>query len=206
MIHSAFDHGVGARFAVFFQQVLFKRTCVHSDPDGTIVVARGLDDLLDALFIADVPRIDAQAGGPGLGRLDPAFVVKVDVGHDRHRALAHDLLKRGRAVLIGDRDPHDVDARIRSRLDLCERRLHIRRQRVGHGLDRDRRIAPHGDVAHHDLARFPAVDVAPRADVIERHVNLTEQFGPPLPIQARAALQRKAGYGATIRQGRIRMR
>ena len=43
---------------------------------------------------ADVAGVDAQAGGPRLGRLDGAAIVEMDVGDDRHRAFAHDLAQR----------------------------------------------------------------------------------------------------------------
>jgi hypothetical protein len=34
--------------------------------------------------------VDPQAGGAGLGRFDPALVVEVDVGHERHADGLHD--------------------------------------------------------------------------------------------------------------------
>ncbi len=61
------------------------------------------------------------------------------------------------------------------RLNLRQRRLYIRGQRIGHRLNGDRRIAPDRHIAHHDLARGATVDVAPRADVIEAHTALLRQ-------------------------------
>ena len=62
------------------------------------MVARGRDHLLDALFIPDVAGIDAQAGRAGLGGLDAAAIVEMDVGDDRHRAFAHDFPERVREL------------------------------------------------------------------------------------------------------------
>ena len=169
MVEAAFDHRLRTGLAVFLQQVPLQAARVDADADRTAVIPRGRDHLAHALGRADVARVDPQAGGAGLCRLDGAAVVEVDVGDDRHRAFAHDLGERGAAGLVGNRDADDVCARLRRRLHLRDRRGDVGGGGVGHGLDADRGIAAHGDVAHHDLAGGAAVDVPPRTDVVQRH-------------------------------------
>jgi hypothetical protein len=170
MVQPAFDHGIGTGLAVFVQQVLFQRSRVHADAHGTAVIAGGRDDLLHPPLITDVAGIDAQTGGTRLGGLDAAPVVEMDVGDERHRAFAHDLFQRPRTGLVGHADPHDIRARLGGGLDLGDGAGDVRRLGIGHGLDRDRGVAAHGHVADHDLAAFAAMDVAPGAHRIERHV------------------------------------
>jgi hypothetical protein len=154
----------GAGLAIFVQQVLFQRTGVDADADGTAVVAGGLDHLAHPVGRTDVARVDAQAGGAGLGGLDGAFVVEMDVGHDRHRAFADDFAQGPGRGFVGGGDADNIGPGLGGGDDLRQRGPHVRTVGVGHGLDRDRRVAPHGDAADHDLARFAAFDVAPGAD------------------------------------------
>jgi hypothetical protein len=71
----------------------FSNRCRSSDPALTPILGR-LDHFAHALGVADVAGVDAQAGGTGHGGLDGAFVVEMDVGHDRHRAFGHDVFQR----------------------------------------------------------------------------------------------------------------
>ena len=203
MIHPAFDHRIGAWLAVFLKQVTFQRPCVDADADRTIIVPRGLDHLFDALFVADIAGVDPQTGGPRLGGFDSAFVVEMDIRHDRHRYLAHDLFQRLGAFDIRHRHTHDIGPHIGSSLNLRNRRFDIRRQRVRHRLHRDRRIAPDRHIPHHDLTGLPAVNVAPRANVIEGHAKLPLAMKQskglsgsvrPTPIQPVALLQWYPAY------------
>ena len=94
MVEPAFHHRVGARLAVFVQQVLFQRPRIHANADRAVMIARGLDHLFDTGLIADVAGVDAQTGGPRLSGFDPAFVVEMYIRHDWHRDLWHDLPQR----------------------------------------------------------------------------------------------------------------
>ncbi len=100
MLQPAFDHRVGTRFAVFLQQVLFQRSGIHANTDRAIVVARSLDDLANSGFIADIARIDPQASRAAFGGFDGAFVVKMDIRNDRHRALSYNLFQGTRAGFV----------------------------------------------------------------------------------------------------------
>ena len=77
MVQRTFHHRLGTGLAVFFQQVFFQRTGIHADANGTAMIARGLDDIPDPVHRADIARIDAQAGGAGLCRLNAALVVEM---------------------------------------------------------------------------------------------------------------------------------
>jgi len=133
------------------------------------VVTGRFDDLFHAVFAADIAGIDPQTGSTRLGGFDPAFVMEMNVRHDGYRAFAADFFKRAAAVFVGHRNAHNIGARIGSGLHLCECGFHIRSERVGHGLHRDRCPPAHGHIAHHDLAAFTAINVAPRTDRIEGH-------------------------------------
>jgi len=170
VIHAAFDHRVGARLTVFFKQVFFQRAGVHTDPDRTVIVPGGLDHLFDAGLVADIAGVDPQAGGPRFGGFDPAFVVKVDVGDDRHADFGNDLPECAARRFVGHRHTDDISTRFGGGVHLRDGRPDVSRQRIRHRLHADRCIAPHRHVADHDLTALAAVDVAPRADVIERHL------------------------------------
>jgi hypothetical protein len=55
------------------------------------MVARGPDHFAHSLRATDVTWVDPQAGRARLGRLNGAAVVKVDVSHDWHGRLTHNL-------------------------------------------------------------------------------------------------------------------
>src|SRR5690606_11297682 len=108
--------------------------------------------------------IYAQASGTGLGRLDGALVVEVNVRDDRHRDLRNDLLEGRGRLLVGAGHANDVGADLLERLDLRDRRLDVRGQSVGHRLDGDGRVAADRHATDLDLAALAAVDVAVRPD------------------------------------------
>ncbi len=125
VVQRALDHRVGARLAVLFQQFALQRAGVDADPHRTAVVAGRLDDVAHAVGAADIARIDPQAGRAGLGRLDAALVVEVNVGHERDLGLAGDGLEGGRGVGVRARDPHDVGAGFFQLTDPLQRRLGV---------------------------------------------------------------------------------
>src|SRR5690606_31059760 len=165
VVERALDHRVGTGLAVLLQQVALQGAGVDADAHRAAVVPGGLDHLAHPVGAADVARIDAQAGGAGLGCLDPAAVVEVNVGHQRDLRLAGDGAEGRSGVLVRTGDPDDVGPRLLQPTDLVDRRRGVGRGGVGHRLDRDRRVAADGDVSDHDLAALAALDVAPRTDV-----------------------------------------
>ena len=164
VVQRALDHGLGAWLAVFFQQVLFQRAGVDADAHGAAVVAGGLDHLAHPLA-ADVAGVDAQAGRAGLGRLDSALVVEVDVGHERDLGRLGDGLEGRGGVLVGAGHAHDVRAGLLQLANLGDGRLRVRRQGVGHGLHGDGRIAAHLHRTHPDLAAGASLDHPPGANM-----------------------------------------
>jgi hypothetical protein len=101
---------------------------------------------------ADVARVEADAVRAGVDRLERERVVEVDVGDHRDRRLRDDLLQRRRVLLARHRDANDVGARLGDRPDLIHRRGEVRRLRLGHRLDGDRRATADRHAADHDLA------------------------------------------------------
>ena len=110
VVERAFDHRLGARFAIALQQVALERAGIDADAHRAAVILGRLDDLAHARRRADIAGVDAQAGGAALRRLDRPLVVEMDVGDDRHRHLRHDVLQRQRRFLVGAGNPHDVGA------------------------------------------------------------------------------------------------
>ena len=171
MVESALDHRLGARLAVLLQEILLQRPGVDSDPHGAAVVLRRLHDLADPLGAADIARIDAQAGRTGLCSFDRSLIVKVDVRHDRDLGGPHDPGHRCRRLFVGAGHADDIDSRLFAAANLRDRRLGVRRQRVGHGLDRDRGVAAHRHGPDHHPPRLAAHDVAVRSDAHGRQCS-----------------------------------
>ena len=154
----AFDQRLRVGFAVFLQQVLLQAAGIDADADRAAVVAGGLHHFLHPLGAADIARIDPQAGGAGLRRLDRPAVVEMDIGHDRDIHLPHDLGQRGGAFRRRAGDPDDIDPGHLGLADLGDGRRRILGRRIGHGLDGDRRVATDEDLAHPDLPRLAPGD------------------------------------------------
>ncbi len=95
MVERAFDQRLGAGLAIFFEQILFEAAGVDPDADGTAIGLGRADDFGDALARPDVAGVDAQTGGTGIGGLQCAFVMEVDVCDDRHGRGAGDGAERG---------------------------------------------------------------------------------------------------------------
>ncbi len=164
MVERALDQSLGAGLAIFLEQVLFEGARVYADADRAAIGLGRIDHFAHPIGRSDIARVDAQTSRTGIGRFERAFVVEMDVRDDRYAAGADDLLQRGGAFHIGAGHADDVDARILAAADLVDRRLRVGRERVGHRLHGDRRIAANGNVADHDLAALAARNVAPRTD------------------------------------------
>src|SRR5690606_36010942 len=150
----------------FLQQVLLEAAGVDPDADRAAVGLGRADHFGNPLARADVARIDAQARGAGVGRLERALVVEVDVGDQRHPYRAGDLAQSGGALDVGARHADQVRPGLLAAADLVDRRGRVGRRRVRHRLNRNRRIAADRDLADHDLAARPPVDRAPRANFV----------------------------------------
>jgi len=95
MVERAFDQRFRARLAIFLEQVFLKAAGIDADADRAAVGLGRADHFLDPLFGPDVARIDAQAGGAGVGRFERSLVVEMDVGDDRNTGRTDDFLERG---------------------------------------------------------------------------------------------------------------
>ena len=85
VVERALDHRLGQGSPYFSSRSRSSEPALTPMRIETAVVPGGLDHLAHPVGAADVAGVDAQAGGAGLGRLDAALVVEVDVGHDRDR-------------------------------------------------------------------------------------------------------------------------
>lgn len=84
-----------------FLQVFFERTRINADADRNTVLARRADDRVDAIFPTNVAWIDAQAVNAQLGHAQGDFIVKVDIGDQRHVGQALDLAEGLSGVHVG---------------------------------------------------------------------------------------------------------
>ena len=133
-------------------QMLGQRSGVDPDPHRHVRLGRPLGDLCDLLGAADVARVEADAVGAGVDRLQRERVVEVDVGDHRDRRLLDDRLQRLDVLVPRHGDADEVGSRVGHRADLLHRRLEVRGLGLAHRLHGDGRAAPDGDVAHEDLA------------------------------------------------------
>ena len=137
----ALDHALRRRSAVLLQDVLLHRAGVDADAYRDVVRLHAVRQHAHVLLPANVAGIDAQLVDAVLHRRQRQLVVKVNVGDQRHRAAVHQRAHGFRARLVVHGDADDVRARDRQRADLRERRLHVRRVRIGHRLHGNRRAA-----------------------------------------------------------------
>jgi len=77
MVKRALDHRLGQGSPYFSSRSAFERAGIDADPHRAAMILGRLDDLLDPRRGADIARIDAQAGGTALRRLDGALVVEM---------------------------------------------------------------------------------------------------------------------------------
>ena len=164
MVQCAFNQRLGARLAIFLQQVFFETSGIYTDADRAAICLGGVDDLFYALGRANIARIDPQTGRACVRCLKRAFVMKMDIGNDGHIGGADNLLQRGGALHIRAGHPNDIDACILAAADLVNRCGSIAGKRVRHRLHRNRRIAADRDITNHDLAGRTARNIAPRTN------------------------------------------
>jgi hypothetical protein len=111
-----------------------QRTTIHPDTHRTAMIAGGANDLAHTLLIANIAGVDPQAGSASFGRLNPAPVMKMDVGDNRHRALLADFMQGLCAVLVGAGYAHNVRTCLSRGVNLRQRGLYIGGQTIGHCL------------------------------------------------------------------------
>ena len=136
MAERAFNKRLGRRGAVLGEQRLLKRAAVDADADRDVPRVRRRDDGADAVGVADVARVDAEAVDARLGGGDGETPVEMDVRDERDawRAEADPAKRLGRG-LVGDGEAHDVAAEGHAAADLRDRRLDVARVGVAHRLD-----------------------------------------------------------------------
>ena len=164
MFQSAFNHGFGARLAKPFQQMFFKRSRVHTNTHGTPMVLGRLHNFTHPIRRSNIPRIDPQTSRTGLSRFNGAFIMEMNVGHDRNRNFSHDLFERSARGLIRTRHAHDISARLFQLLDLLDSRLHVRRNRIRHRLHSNGRISADRHRSNMDLPALTTFNIAPRTN------------------------------------------
>jgi hypothetical protein len=170
MVQRAFHHRVRAWLAIFLQQVPLQAAAIDADPDGTAIGAGRVHDFLHPRLRPDIAGIDPQAGRARIGGLDAAFVVEMDVGHDRHGRGPADLRHGGGRLFRRAGDAHDIGAGLCGALDLRDGCGGVLCRRVGHGLHGDGGIPADQNVTDTDLPGLAPRDVTPWTDRIVAHV------------------------------------
>ena len=122
------------------------------DPNayGNLPLFGGAHNHLHLLPVPDVAGIQAKSVNARRDGLQSKLVVKVDIGDDRYLDLLHYLSQGVGCLHIGNGRPYDVTPHLLQLLNLAHRGLHVPGVRLGHGLDRNGRIASYGDIANLD--------------------------------------------------------
>ena len=110
-------------------------------------------DRAHALGRTDVARIDAQLVHAVFDGFDRKPVVEMHVGDERNMNALLDAFHRLRRRLVKDRDANDLAPRLFEPKNLIDRRVHVARVGVAHGLYGDRRAAADLHVSDLDKIR-----------------------------------------------------
>ena len=143
----------GLRKVIALGDILLKRAGVHANANRAPSGARGIDHGIDLSPIANVAGIDAELSGTGLHGTNGEFMVKVDIGNDRHRRLRTNRAKALERSLSGHAHAHNITTRLGECTNLCKRCLRVGGIGAGHGLDHHRCAATDLNAAHMHGAR-----------------------------------------------------
>ena len=143
----------GLREVIALGDILLKRARVHANANRAPSGTRSINHRVNLGPIADIAGIDAKLGGTSLDGADGEFMVKVNIGDDRHRGLSTDGTKALERGLGGHAHTHDIAASLRQRAHLRKRCLGVSGIGAGHGLDHHRRAATDLHTAHMHGAR-----------------------------------------------------
>ena len=108
--HSRFEQRLRRRLAIFFLQIFFQRAGVDADADRNVFIACAVHHRANALFVADVARVDTQAVNTVFGDFQRDTVVKMDIGDQRDVDLLFDQFERFSGIHRRNRDADDVRA------------------------------------------------------------------------------------------------
>ena len=145
------DERLGGGAAELLVERRVEAAAVDADADRETPVLRLPGHGADVVGLADVPRVEPQAGHAGLHRRQRQLVLEVDVGDEGDGRAGHDPGQPlGRLLLVaGAAD--DVGAGARQGVDLGQGPVDVGRLRRRHRLDGDRRAAADGHGADVDL-------------------------------------------------------
>ncbi len=110
MTHGGFEQRLRRRLAVFFLQIFFQRAGVDADADRNVFIACAVHHHADALFVADVARVDTQAVDTVFRDFQRDTIVKVDIGDQRHVNLLFNQFERLCGIHRRNRDADNVRA------------------------------------------------------------------------------------------------
>jgi hypothetical protein len=105
------------------------------------------------LWVADVPRVEAQPVDSGIYSCERQAVIEMYIGDERY---AYRLLNRGQRVgglAVGDGYAHELTAASFKLSYLPDRRPGVARVGLGHRLNGYRRTATHGHTADINRSR-----------------------------------------------------
>ncbi len=156
MPQGRFDQRIRSRLAVLFLQIFFQRAGVDANADRDIHIPRFVHHRANALFPSDVAGIDAQTIHTQVRHPQGNAVIKVDIRHQGNIHLFADGSEGFGGLHARDRDAHDIRSGKLQALNLIDGRGHIGGFGVGHALHGDRRSAPNGHIANHNLAGLTA--------------------------------------------------
>ena len=154
MIQRTLHHSFRCRRAVFFQNMLFNRTRVDADANRNVLCPARLRNRLDALFRADIARIDTNGADASLGRGECQPIIKMNIRDDRNRRMRTDGFHRLCGSHIRYRTANNMTACGRQPLNLRQRCLCIARIGIGHRLHGNRCSAADRHISDKNLFCF----------------------------------------------------
>ena len=108
--HSGFEQRLRRWLTVFFLQVFFQRTGIHTDTDRNIFIAGAVHYHADALFVTDVTWVNTQAVDAIFSDFQCNAVVEVNISHQRNADLLLDEFERFGGIHRRDGDANNVRA------------------------------------------------------------------------------------------------
>ena len=158
MIQRRFHHSFGRGRTVFFKDMLFKRTAVHTDSYRYLFSFADIRNRFYPGFIAYISGIYSDLIYTSFGSADRKSVVKMNIGNKRNINGVFDRLYKLKILFVRYSETNDLTACRGKFLCLSNRTLDIACRYIKHGLNKYGRIAADICIAESVLSCFSAFD------------------------------------------------
>ena len=135
MLQCRLNQRLRSRAAVFLQKFSTQRARVHADSYRDFRRPRRFYDFANVSRAADVAGIQSQCRHALSNRFKREFVIKMNVGDNRHVDGRDNRTQVFRGVEIGHGNSDDIATRLRKLFDLRDGRARVVSLRVRHRLN-----------------------------------------------------------------------